>query len=70
MFDVISKLLMQIHEILASTKRWSKFFIYFEMKFPREKILKIFKILKRILHLHEVRIIIIIFYRKNSQKCA
>ena len=52
MFNVVSKLMMQIHKILVSTKRWSKFFIYFEMKFPQEKLLKIFKILTRILHLH------------------
>ena len=52
MFDVVSKLMMQIHKILVSTERWSKFFIYFEMKFPQEKLLKIFKILTRILHLH------------------
>ena len=38
MFDAISKLMMRIHEILVSTKRWYTFFIYFEMKFPQEKI--------------------------------
>ena len=62
MFDVVSKLMMQIHKILVSTKRWSKFFIYFEIKFPQEKITKNLQNFDKNLTFTCVRIITLIFY--------